>query len=87
MSKLTPNMQDVLEKARANGGTLVRVVHGYWTWPDCPLMAAPDWTGNHLPTWFVKLATIDALVKRGELEVTTRANGEAVEVRLPGVPA
>lgn len=87
MAKLTPTMQDVLEKARANGGTLVRVVHGYWSWPDCPTMAEPDWTGNHLPTWFVKLATIDALVKRGELEVTTRANGEAVEVRVPGVPA
>lgn len=87
MNRLSPTMQAVLEKIRANGGSLVRVVHGYWTWPGCPTAAEPDWTGNHLPTWFVKLATIDALVKRGELEVTKRANGEPVEVRLPGVAA
>lgn len=82
MTKLTPKMREVLEKAQAKGGILIRSTHNYWTWPGCPLEAEPDWTGNHLPCWFVKPATINALVTRGVLEVMKRANGEAAEVRV-----
>ncbi|MBY0395649.1 MAG: hypothetical protein K2X91_04150 [Thermoleophilia bacterium] len=87
MAKLSPSMTAVLEVIRANGGTLVRVTHGYWTWPDCPVKPEKDWTGVQNPVWFTRLATIEALVKRGELEITRRANGEPLEAQIPGVPA
>lgn len=84
MGKLSASMLAVVIAATHGGGVLVRSVHGYWTTPDCPLSEKPDWTGQRIPVWFTRQATVDALVKRGELEVTKRANGEAVEVRIPG---
>jgi len=87
MAKLSPSMEAVMLEVRRNGGTLVRVIHGYWTWPGCPLVEKADWTGHRNPRWFTRLATVNALVARGELTVTRRANGEAIEVRISGVPA
>jgi hypothetical protein len=82
--RLSPTMSAVLEVMKANGGTFVRAVHTYWTWPGCPTHSTPDWTGAHLPTYIAKQQTIDALVRLEVLEVTRRSNGEAVEVRIRG---
>lgn len=73
-AKLSPTMQDALDKARANSGKLVRLAGGFWTYPGCPRKAqaviANKIVGCYVPAWYVGVGTINALVERGFASVT-----------------
>lgn len=84
MGKLSQPMTAVMGGAREKGGTLVLEGGRYWTWPGCPAMEGR----SGVPAWFATRETVNALIRTGHLEVTRRANGLAVEVRVAGmVPA
>lgn len=72
MARISPTMKTALEVIAAAGGTFI-LNGGFWTPP-----------GHVGPRRVVGTGTVEALVRSGELEVTRRANGIAVEVRLPG---
>lgn len=68
---LSAAMAEALGTAIEHGGKLERHAGGYWTWPKCPR------TGSTFPylTWWAGTSTIEALVKRGELEYTGYRDG------------
>ena len=63
MSVLTPTMKNVLATAMRHGGTLERHQGGYWSYQGCRL-----YPHNGAPEWYASTPTVEALVKRGEME-------------------
>jgi hypothetical protein len=58
-------MAAALALATEHGGKLVRRTHGCWTYPDAPREFDP----RGVPEWFVRDATVQSLIARGELKV------------------
>ena len=64
--RLSPKMVEALDVARANGGELVSLRSGWWTWPFCP--RDNNQPLYQVPSWHTSTNTIKALVARGLME-------------------
>lgn len=64
-SDLSDHQLHAVRKARENGGRLLRLAGGFWTYPGCPM------TPNGIvPEWWTGTQTIEVLTRRKVLRVT-----------------
>lgn len=80
MTQLTPTQQDLVRRVREGGGLIERRPGGFWTLPGMK-----DWDDRPgVPRWYQATGTVQALAKRGVLEVTKTAGNPpfAVEYKL-----
>jgi hypothetical protein len=69
---LSAVMAEALGETFERGGTLIRHVGGYWSYPGCPRRSH-----DGVPEWYVGSSTVQALVDRGELEWTEWKDGRS----------
>lgn len=70
---MTEPMRQVLEKVKTHGGKLVRLRGNIWTVPGEELSPTSSKNGRKLlPAWWCQTVTVDGLVKRGVMRVSTR---------------
>lgn len=62
---LSPTMRKTLRHMRDQGGKLVRLKGGFWTYPSCPIKPKPYVDSPSIPEWSVGTQTVQALRNRG----------------------
>lgn len=70
--RLTPTQIEILGAMRANGGELVRIAGGYWTYPGCPTRVAG---GEEIPTRYWGVQSVAALMRLGHVDERARTAG------------
>jgi hypothetical protein len=78
-ARLSPAQELALRFVAANGGRLVRLPGGFWTYPGCPVESRPY--GDDVPTDYVRTNTVRALVVRGELVETEHRTSRTISGR------
>ncbi len=78
--KLSPTQQETVDKMKAHGGKLVRLLGGFWTYPGCSSRAS-GFTGAEIPDWYTSTPTVKALEKKGVIERTHEYPEEWKDVR------
>lgn len=83
--KLSPTQEAIVAAMRANGGVLVRLKGGFWTYRGCPTKEVGWAVREAIPETYWATGSVQALLRYGVVEASlSNEYGMPQEIKLVG---